>query len=586
MLSGPRRAPPRRRAPAGLARGACRAGARLRAGAAAAPGRAPRRARRGLVVLLPEDADARDAAEAAGWFLGDDTVALFPSRGVHCGSGLEPPPHLVGERARALDVLERGGLVCASAAALAEGVPPPSARPAAAPGRARRRARASTRSPSSSRRRATSGSSASRSAASSRSAAGSSTSSRRPAASRCASSSSATRSSRSARSRRSPSARCARSTRRRSIPRRERRRELVEIDLGPDDDEDARRRGAGRSRAAVRPARPTSSGSPTRCARSGRDEGLTPVVARRARPSSTRCRRASRSRSTRSGPRSRRAGLSEAENELGGLLRQELDVVVAFPHRGEALRQQAAAAARRRRRCSTRATAPAGLVVRRLAGAPRLRLARPRHRAAPGHAGLPQAPAARDGGAGPRARRASPTCAPATTSSTRTTGSRSSSASRRRRSPASPATTCCSRFRGDDRVYVPHEQIGKVSRYIGADSQRADALEARRQGLGQPEDARARAPARDGRRAAAALRAAPDAAGHRLRRRARVGRAARGRVPVPRDRGPARARSRRSRRISRRRARWTGSSAATSASARPRSRCAPRSPSRSPASRC
>ena len=33
-------------------------------------------------------------------------------------------------------------------------------------------------------------------------------------------------------------------------------------------------------------------------------------------------------------------GLSEAENELGGLLRQELDVVVAFPHRGEALRQQ------------------------------------------------------------------------------------------------------------------------------------------------------------------------------------------------------------------------------------------------------
>ena len=34
-------------------------------------------------------------------------------------------------------------------------------------------------------------------------------------------------------------------------------------------------------------------------------------------------------------------GLSEAENELNGLLRQELDVVVTFPHRGEALRQQA-----------------------------------------------------------------------------------------------------------------------------------------------------------------------------------------------------------------------------------------------------
>src|SRR6478672_204995 len=87
-------------------------------------------AERGLIVVLPEDADVRDAAEAAGWFLGDEQVALFPSRGVHWASGLEPPPHLVGERARALAVLERGGLVCASAAALAEGLPPASARPA------------------------------------------------------------------------------------------------------------------------------------------------------------------------------------------------------------------------------------------------------------------------------------------------------------------------------------------------------------------------------------------------------------------------------------------------------------------------
>ena len=76
----------------------------------------------------PEDADARDAAEAAGWFIGPDRVALLPGRGVRWGSGLEPPPHLVGERARALDVLEGGGLVCASATALAEGVPPRAAR--------------------------------------------------------------------------------------------------------------------------------------------------------------------------------------------------------------------------------------------------------------------------------------------------------------------------------------------------------------------------------------------------------------------------------------------------------------------------
>jgi transcription-repair coupling factor (superfamily II helicase) len=83
---------------------------------------------RGLVCLLPEDADARDAAEAAGWFIGPDRVALLPGRGVRWGSGLEPPPHLVGERARALDVLAGGGLVCASATALAEGVPPVAAR--------------------------------------------------------------------------------------------------------------------------------------------------------------------------------------------------------------------------------------------------------------------------------------------------------------------------------------------------------------------------------------------------------------------------------------------------------------------------
>jgi transcription-repair coupling factor (superfamily II helicase) len=84
---------------------------------------------RPLVLLAPEDADARDAAEAAAWFVGEDRVALLPSRGVRWESGLDPAPHLVGERARALDVLSAGGLVCASAAALAERMPPRAARP-------------------------------------------------------------------------------------------------------------------------------------------------------------------------------------------------------------------------------------------------------------------------------------------------------------------------------------------------------------------------------------------------------------------------------------------------------------------------
>jgi transcription-repair coupling factor (superfamily II helicase) len=84
---------------------------------------------RPLVCLLAEDEQARDAAEAVSWYLDPATVALLPSRGVRLGSGLEPPAHLVGERARALDVLARGGIVCASARALGEGIPPEADRP-------------------------------------------------------------------------------------------------------------------------------------------------------------------------------------------------------------------------------------------------------------------------------------------------------------------------------------------------------------------------------------------------------------------------------------------------------------------------
>jgi len=86
---------------------------------------------RGVVLLAPEDQDARDVAEGAAWFIGAENVAFMPSRGVHWGSGLEPPPHLVGERARALDVLARGGLICASASAVAEPLPPQNQRPEA-----------------------------------------------------------------------------------------------------------------------------------------------------------------------------------------------------------------------------------------------------------------------------------------------------------------------------------------------------------------------------------------------------------------------------------------------------------------------
>jgi transcription-repair coupling factor (superfamily II helicase) len=85
---------------------------------------------RALLCLFPEDEQARDAAEAASWYMGRDRVALLPSRGVRLDSGLEPPAHLVGERARALEVLAGGGLVCASARALADRLPPENERPA------------------------------------------------------------------------------------------------------------------------------------------------------------------------------------------------------------------------------------------------------------------------------------------------------------------------------------------------------------------------------------------------------------------------------------------------------------------------
>src|SRR5213078_2619275 len=61
---------------------------------------------------------------------GEERVAFMPSRGVRWESGLQPPPHLVGERARALDVLAGNGLVCISATALAERMPPPTTGPA------------------------------------------------------------------------------------------------------------------------------------------------------------------------------------------------------------------------------------------------------------------------------------------------------------------------------------------------------------------------------------------------------------------------------------------------------------------------
>src|SRR5579862_5691444 len=422
---------------------------------------------RGLVVALAEDADARDAAEAAAWFLGEDRVALFPSRGVHWGSGLEPPPHLVGERARALAVLDGGGLVCASAVALAEGVPPPDARPlpltlekGAEPGldavaeqladagyerveRVEERGQFAVRGglvdvfPTTGReplRIELFGDEIEQLRAF------------------------------------SPfTQRALREIERATIfPAAERRRELVEIDLGPDEDE------APAVPDDLVPALPPPHlvWEPDEVRAVWSEEGLagvelgeatelTPLP--QAQPFSFDAQR----------PALAARGLAEAENELNGLLRQELDVVVAFPHRGEALRQQQLL---RRVQAEllepgegpaglTFAVAPArrGFVWRDLGLAllPDTQVFRkrpPRAAVAPGRA-LQSFSDLRTGDYVVHEDH----------------GIAQLLGFETREVAGVTRDYLLLAYRGDDRVYVPHEQIGKVSRYIGADS-RAPAL--------------------------------------------------------------------------------------------------------------
>jgi transcription-repair coupling factor (superfamily II helicase) len=420
---------------------------------------------RGLIVLLPEDADARDAAEAAGWFAGDDNVALFPSRGVHWGSGLEPPPHLVGERARALEVLERGGLVCASAAAIAEGLPPREARPAPVsvrvgdePGidalaeqlasagyerveRVEERGQFAVRGglvdvfPTTGRepfRIELFGDEIEQVRVF------------------------------------SPfTQRALRNVEAATIyPAGERRRELVELDLGPDEGEEIPAEAPDDLVPAFDRA-PDVVWSPDEVHAAWEEQGLAPVALDGAttmtqlpqgQPFSFDAQR----------PALAARGLSEAENELGGLLRQELDVVVSFPHRGEALRQQALlrrvsaeileAGEKAERLVFAVAPARRGFVWRDLGIAllPDTQVFRkrpPRATAAPGRA-LQSFSDLRTGDY----------VVHEDHGVAQLLGFETKEVAGVTRDYLLLA------YRGDDRVYVPHEQIGKVSRYIGADT--------------------------------------------------------------------------------------------------------------------
>jgi transcription-repair coupling factor (superfamily II helicase) len=420
---------------------------------------------RGLVVLLPEDADARDAAEGAGWFLGEDAVALFPSRGVSWGSGLEPPPHLVGERARALEVLARGGLVCASATAVAEGLPPERERPASLTVRAgdepgidslaehlasagyERVERVEARGQFAVR--------------------GGlvdvfPTTGREPL--RIELFGDEIEQIRAF----SPfTQRALRTIEEATVyPAAERRRELVEIDLGPDEDDEPEPAAPDDLVPAFDRA-PDLVWSPDEVQAAWEEQGLAPLDLDGAtlftqlpqgQPFSFDAQR----------PALAARGLAEAENELNGLLRQGLDVVVAFPHRGEALRQQQLL-----RRVSaqileegewpeglTFAIAPVrrGFVWRELGFAllPDTQVFRkrpPRAAAAPGRA-LQSFSDLRTGDY----------VVHEDHGIAQLLGFETKEVAGVTRDYLLLA------YRGDDRVYVPHEQIGKVSRYVGADS--------------------------------------------------------------------------------------------------------------------
>ncbi len=368
-------------------------------------------------------------------------VALLPSRGVRAGSGLEPPAHLVGERAAALDVLERGGLVCVSARALAEGMPPEDgatrSRAIWARGGVRpRRARRVTRARGLRARRARRGARTDRGA-------------------------------RRARRRlpeHGPRAAPRRVLRRRLeqirafspftqralhavdeavvFPARERMHLDLELAGRPT-------RSTGRSRPAARPSARPRLAARRRRRRVARGRARLPPDVVEARPARCASALASRTSSRRSARRSPRAASRKRRTSSRRWCARDDAVLVTFPHPGEALRTQ-----RLLRRVEARVVDDA---PRAVTPDPSLTfVVSPARRGFVwrdlGVALLPDTQVFRK--RPPRATRGSaarsspsPTFASATTSCTRTTASGAFSASRRRTSRASRATTSSSRSR-------------------------------------------------------------------------------------------------------------------------------------------
>jgi transcription-repair coupling factor (superfamily II helicase) len=87
---------------------------------------------RPALLVSADDRSARDLAADLRSYLAPRRVRFYPSRGTGYASHVTPPPHLVGLRIDALDALrgEEDAVVVASATALAEAVPDASLRPA------------------------------------------------------------------------------------------------------------------------------------------------------------------------------------------------------------------------------------------------------------------------------------------------------------------------------------------------------------------------------------------------------------------------------------------------------------------------
>ncbi len=89
-------------------------------------------AERPALIVAADDRSARDMAADLRAYLAPRRVRFYPSRGTGYASHVTPPPHLIGLRIDALDALSRedDAIVVASATALAEAVPDASLRPA------------------------------------------------------------------------------------------------------------------------------------------------------------------------------------------------------------------------------------------------------------------------------------------------------------------------------------------------------------------------------------------------------------------------------------------------------------------------